>query len=134
MARSDQFELGSRYDFTTFSPAIFGNFNNVLVNAITDYRMAFKYIDVAARHVDVFGYLPPGTAPNDFTKYPYLIITTPNGNTTALGLPWIQEGSVMLRGRSRIRVTIEDVGPDDIEKVREALSSNNFTVSEVTLD
>lgn len=134
MATSDQFKLGSVYDFTTYAPGVLGTYRNVRVEGIVDHRTAFQYVDPAALHANVYGSLPANSAPNDFRQYYYLVVLQPNGTRLAVGLPWIQGTSIELKERNRIRAVIEDVGVDDMERVKRALQSNGFTVGEVTLD
>lgn len=134
MATSEQFKLGSVYDFVTYAPSVLGTFRNVRVEGIVDHRTAFQYGDVAALHANVFGSIPENTAPNDFRQYYYLVVLQPNGTRLAIGLPWIDANSIELKTRNRIRVVIEDVGVDDMPAVRRMLAANGFNSSEVTLE
>lgn len=134
MANSNQFNLGSVYDLTTFAPALLGTFRNVRVEGIVDHRTASQYIDPAAYHANVYGTLPENSAPNDYRRYYYLIVLLPNGTRTALGLPWIDGASIELKERNKITVSISDVGPDDIERIKLALSSNGYSAVTIEID
>lgn len=134
MATSEQFKLGSVYDFITYAPSVLGNFKNVRIEGIVDHRAAYQYADVAAMHANVYGSLPEQSAPNDFRKYYYVIVLQPNGTRLAIGLPWIDVGSVELKERNRVRVTIEDVGPDDLPSIKRMLSANGYHSTEVILE
>jgi hypothetical protein len=133
MATTNQFTMGAMYDFTTHAPAVLGAFRSVKVTGIVDYRGAQQYIDPAARHANVYGSLPANTAPDDHTRYYYLVVVQTNGSTTALGLPWIVSDSVQLKERGRISVSIEDTGPEDMANIKRALISNGFTVGKIEL-
>lgn len=134
MANSSQFNLGSVYDLTTFAPALLGTFRNVRVEGIVDHRAASQYIDPAAYHANVYGTLPANTAPNDYRRYYYLILLMPNGTRTALGLPWVDGSTVTLKERNKITIHVEDVGPDDIENLKLALSANGYRAVTIDID
>lgn len=134
MANSTQFDLGSVYDLTTYAPALLGTFRNVRVEGIVDHRTAGQYIDPAAYHANVYGTLPENSTPNDYRRYYYLILLLPNGTRTALGLPWVDGNTVTLKQRNKITIHIEDVGPDDIEELRLALSANGYTAVSIDID
>tara|TARA_B100000929_G_scaffold291132_1_gene288232 strand:- start:8860 stop:9261 length:402 start_codon:yes stop_codon:yes gene_type:complete len=125
MANMNEFQLQSVYDFTTHAPSVLGDFKKVKVVAFGDWNIAQTYIDVAAMHVNVYGTLPAGTI-NDYKSYSYIIIVLQNGERTALGLPWIDSASIQLFERNTIYATIEDVGPDDVDKIKRVLSSNGY--------
>lgn len=133
MATSNQFDLGAMYDFTTHAPTTLGSFHNVKAAGIVDYRGAQQYIDPAARHANVYGNLPANTAPDDHTRYFYLVVVQSNGGRTAVGLPWIVGDSVQLKQRGLIHVSVEDAGPEDMENIKRALVSNGFTVGKIEL-
>jgi hypothetical protein len=134
MATADQFEMGSVYDFITHAPAVLGSFKNVRVTGVVDYRTAQQYIDVAAYHANVYGSLPENTAADDFRRYYYLVVVQANGQRTAVGLPWIDGSSIQRKERMRATIAVEDVGPDDLERLNRALVSNGFTVGSIDLE
>lgn len=133
-SRAEDFKIESVYDFSTFASSILGTFKGVRVKGVVDHRLAYNFIDPAAMHANVYGSLPSDEVPDDFRKYQYLIVEMPNDETTAIGLPWINRSSIELRQRNRIHLTIEDVGTEDLSKVKRALESNGFTVSDIELD
>lgn len=131
MANSSQFQCGKSYDFTTYAPAFLGSFTNVQVIGVVSAPLAAAYLDIYAAHANVFGSLPQGSAANDASKYDYVIVRMSNGTDVALGLPWIDGSTVQLRERGRLTIDIDDVGPDDVETIRLALSANGFKISAV---
>lgn len=134
MATSDQFQMGSAYDFITYAPSVLGSFKNVRVTGIVDYRGAQQFIDPAAYHANVFSSLPANSAPDDHTRYYYLVVVQSNGTRTAVGLPWIDAASVVLKERGRATIGVEDVGPDDMARLKRALVSNGFIVGSIELE
>lgn len=129
MARYDQFVPQVQYTFTTYAPALFGTFEGVTANGIVDHRMANNYIDTAAYHANIYGALPPGEVVNDHTKYSYLVVTLPNGTQTALGLPWIVEDSVIVRGRDIWTFDVVDVTETDIAEIARLLRARGYTIA-----
>lgn len=134
MATKEQFDLGATYTFITHAPAVLGVFRNVKVEAILDWRTAQQYGDPAAMHANVYGTLPENTAPNDFRRYYYLLILTTNGTRTILGLPWIDGDSVEVNEHQRAVLTLENIGVDDLPRIRNMVSANGFTLSRLELE
>jgi hypothetical protein len=126
--------MGSAYDFITYAPSVLGSFSNVRVTGIVDYRGAQQFIDPASYHANIYSSLPENTAPDDHTRYYYLVVVQTNGSRTAVGLPWIDGASVLLKDRGRAVVSIEDIGADDMSRLKQALSSNGFTIGSITLE
>lgn len=133
MANMNDFQLHSVYDFTTYAPSVLGDFKKVKVIGMGEWSMAQSYIDVASMHANVYGTLPSGTI-NDFKSYPYVIVELSNGERTALGLPWIDSASIQLFERNTIYATIEDVGPEDVDKINRVLSSNGYKSVSLRID
>lgn len=133
MASSNQFEIGAVYDFITYAPSILGTYKNVRVEGIVNHTASRYYIDPAAMHANVYSTLPEGTI-NDYRQYNYLMVKTTSNNIYALGLPWIDGDSVVRKSFQKAYVTIEDVGPEDVEKIRLALVSNGYTPSKIILE
>jgi hypothetical protein len=134
MATSEQFQMGSAYDFITYAPSVLGSFKNVRVTGIVDYRGAQQYIDPASYHANVFSTLPANSAPDDHTRYYYLVVVQSNGTRTAVALPWIDGASVAIRERGRATVSLEDVGPDDLDRLRRSLAHNGFVIGSIELN
>ena len=132
MASADQFDIGSVYTFTTHAPTVLGTYSHVLIDGISDYQVARHFIDPAKLHVQIYNALP-SSVPDDHRKYNYLLLTRSNGERTALGLPWIDENSIEAIQRQRIEVLIEDVGVEDVERVRKLLLANGYTLNNIEL-
>lgn len=128
------FQLKNVYNFDVYPSPILGNdFHNVTVLAILDYETALQTVDIPALHVSVYPHLPAGT-PDDPSQYDYVRIRTQNGNTTILGIPWINLDTVELRQSMSMTVIIEDVGSIDLERVRLALVQNGYNKIKLTLN
>lgn len=127
------FKIREIYSFDVFPAALLGNgFKNVTVLAVMDQESANQLIDTQAVHVDVYPYLPAGT-PNNPNAYNYLKIKTANGETTVLGLPWINEASIVHVDSTEITVKIGNVAASDVAAIRAALQQNGFSSLEITV-
>lgn len=133
MTNMSSFQLESVYDFTTYAPSLLGEFKNVKIVGFGDYQMAQQFIDPVAMHANIYGSLPEGVV-NDYKSYSYVIVRFENDERMAIGLPWIQEGSISLKERNTIYATIEDVGPSDVDKINRILSSNGYSSVNLRID
>lgn len=134
MATASEFDIGHAYDFNTYAQALLGTFKNVTVVGIANHQTAQQYIDVAAKHAQVIGSVPEGEISGDFRKYYYLIVQYSNGQTTALGLPWIRSDSISLKGTLDAVIRLSDVKADDYTDIKRALSAAGFNVTSVEID
>lgn len=130
MANMSNFSLGKAYNFTVY-PTILGTFNHVTVEGIVDHKAAAFYIDPYALHVNVFSTIPAGLCPNDPTQYYYLVVKHPNGQQTAIGLPWIDSGTIEENTTTDCYLKLIDVSPDKLELIKEMCSGNGFTIGSV---
>lgn len=120
------FALRQVYNFDVYAPAIIkNNFKGVTILGIVDYDRARREIDVDAMHISIYPHLPAGT-PNDPRGYDYVIVKYPNGNTTVLGLAWINEDTIQVVESRTISVKIGGVTAADVNRVRAALVQNGF--------
>lgn len=133
MAEKSDFEIGSIYSFTTHAPSLLGNFSNVSVDGIGDHVVARGLIDPAALHTQVYSSLPDDVE-DDYRSYYYILVTRTNGNRTAVGLPWIESSSIERVDKRKIVATVENVGTDDVERIRKILRANNYDVADVEIE
>lgn len=124
--------LRKTYDFGVYGSTVLGNnYKHVTVLAYLDYESAIQFgQDIRALHQQLYAYLPTGT-PNDPTQYNYYKLKTLNGSTIVLGELWISPGTVTEVASGPAMVKIPDVTAADFVKIRNALSSNGFKVSEI---
>lgn len=111
--------------FSVYAPAILGtDFQRMRVLGILDYRSVFAYIDPAALHANVYPSLPPGVV-NDFSKYSYLKVEFPNGQTTCLGIPWINEDTIEIIEDVTFVITVTGENISKYNAIRDALIGIN---------
>lgn len=116
--------------FNTRAPAVLGDaFTRVTVKSLLDADDARRYIDPVALHVNVFPLVHAAdpSIPDDSSKYMYLKIQYETGETTAIGVPWIDPDSLTIVTPGTGIVTLKDFAPGDIPRLRNALLANNFT-------
>lgn len=127
------FELKKVYNFDVYPSTILGDdFRNVTILSIMDYESALQLADVAAIHVNVYPYLPTGL-PDDPSQYDYVRIRTASGQSTILGISWINLDTVELVESRRMTIKIDGVGSSDIERVRLALVQNGYNNIEISI-
>lgn len=113
--------LRGTYNFDVYPAAIIpSTFKNAKVLAIMDRDSANREIDTQALHVQVYPYLPVGT-PNDPDAYDYVKLLLTSGNTTVLGLAWINADTVELVESRTMMVKIANTKSSDVARVRAAL-------------
>lgn len=134
MATTDNFNIGDIVNFDVYPTAILGSgYKNVTVESIINYNTAKRLgFDADAVHANVYPTLPAGT-PNKASDYLYLVIKHVSGNTEILGLPWINEATLVQVQYTTVRVLVPNAGAADIEKISKALLSNGFTPSSIEL-
>ena len=120
------FQLRQVYSFNVYPTALLTtSFTNVTIKAIMDPISAAKEIDIYALHAQVYPSLPVG-APNDPTAYDYVKLQTTAGNTTILGMAWIDASTVALVQANTITATISNVSAADMNRVMNCLVQNGF--------
>jgi hypothetical protein len=120
------FKLRGIYSFDVYPSALLGTtFSNVTVVGILDSESAAKEIPIQELHVQVYPTLPVGT-PNNPSGYDYLKIKTTTGETTILGMAWINEQSVQEVLLSTITAVIGGVSAIDLPRIRNCLIQNGY--------
>jgi len=128
MINDNVFTIGGVYNFNVYPVALLGNvFHGVTIKAIMDCDTANATgVDTAAMHVSVYPQLPPGT-PNDPKGYDYVKVSMPGtGETTIIGLAWIDPTTVTLVESQTVIVTIPNVSASSIPRILNALAQNGF--------
>lgn len=124
--------IGSYVDFDIYGSAVIPtSYKNCQVLAIGTYKSSTGPISPAQTHAVVYPYLPQGT-PNDYKAYQYLIVQLDGGSISAVGIPWIIEGSLKVIGTIDINVTIYDKGITDVDTLKRILTQNGFTNFAIT--
>ena len=123
---SSPFIVNGKYSFEVFPSAILGNdFKNVTVLGVVHPSIAQSFMDIEATHVQVYSYLPQGT-PDNARGYDYVMLRTLSGEMTVLGLPWINEATIVNVESGTMVVELVDVTSQDIQRVSDALIANGF--------
>lgn len=121
------------FNFLAATQAILGTgYEGAKVMAILDAETANNYINTATLHANLYPMLPAGT-PNDPTAYPYLKLKLASGQTTVVGLPWIDDSSWVVQQRAKMTIVTDALTPDDQNKVKLALNSAGFSNFTITL-
>ena len=116
----------STVSFEVYPAQILGTgFTNAKVMGIIDADTARRWIDPVTTHAAVYPTLPEGSI-NQYDAYLYLKIQMANGQTTAVGLPWIRKESYVVNEARRLQFIVENVSADDEPIIRRALSANGF--------
>lgn len=127
------YQIGSAYSFSVFPDVLLGNnFNNLVVNSVMDAVTAQTQIDINGLWAQYYPYLPSGTV-NDPTKTNYVKFTTSTGNVIILAALWIDESTITVVTAQSIVVTIANVGPSDVARVKNALVANGYNNTLVVL-
>lgn len=132
-----ELEIGETYSFDVYPTAVLGNnFKNVTVMAIVDSETAKVAIpggfDPVAIHANVYGMLPDGT-PNNYSRYLYVKIKHPNGAFSMLGLPWINQNTIEVKGIRKGVFTIEGIKAADVEIIKAACAGAGYKVASYEL-
>lgn len=121
------FQLGKTYSFNVYGGHLMTEtFKNTTVLAILDYDSARAFLDLLQMHRQLWAFIPNGLAPNDPAQYNYLKLRMANGDTTVVGIPWINDSSVELVTSQTAVVTIDGVSAMDLTRIRNALVQNGF--------
>lgn len=126
MSVLETLQVGLVVDFTTFATAQFNTYKSVKVLAILDSDSAMMMgLDAPSMHAKIYPTLPAGSI-NDYRKYQYIRIQHPNGQTECIGVPWIVPASLIVKQSSTITVVFENVGPTDVDKIRQMSLLNGY--------
>ncbi len=118
--------INGKYNFEVFPSLLLGNnFKNVTILGIIHPSIAQNFLDLEAIHAQVYAYLPEGT-PDNARGYDYVMIKSLSGDTTVLGMPWINQETIVNVESGTMIVEILNVTSQDIQRVSDALAANGF--------
>jgi hypothetical protein len=127
------YQLGQILSFDVYPSEVLGNnFDGVTILGLLDPQSANQIIDIVGAHASVYPYLPSGT-PNSPSQYNYIKIRTASGQITALGMPWVNEGTITSTTNQTITALISNVTSSDVQGVQNALIANGYTQISVTI-
>lgn len=128
------FNIRSVYNFDVYPTPVLGNsFEKVTVMSIMDYTSAIREADIPAIHANVYPYIQSQGIADDPSSYDYLKILTADGQTTILGIPWINLSTVVEVESKTITVVIENATGADVTRIRDALTQNGFNSLNITV-
>lgn len=134
MATINDFDLGSTVSFDVWPEGILGTgFKRMKVMGFLDADSARNYIDPVSMHANVFPTLPEGSAPDDPYDYHYVKLKMVDGGITCVGLPWIKAASIEVHESNTLKLTIENISTEDIERVKTALAANGFRAVDIRI-
>lgn len=117
--------------FELYASSVLGTgYQGAKILAILDADSAFAYIDPPAMHANVYPSLPAGV-PDAYDGYSYLKLKLASGQVTAIGIPWIKDDTFTVSTTRKMQITIDNVSPDNQNKVLLALSAAGFSVDGV---
>lgn len=126
----------SIYSFEVYPVPILGSsfFGvTVLVGSMTEEVARAQGFNTAEMHAQVYPFIPAEVGcPDDPSAYDYALIKTQTGEKAILGIPWIKESSIQLITSQQLRMVVDSVSTEDIQKIRNAMASmgfNNVTYS-----
>lgn len=134
MTVHDYLQFGNTLTFEVYPSTIIGSrFEDVKVMGTFDIDTArYHGIDPVAMHNNVYPFLPE-TTENDPSRYQYVKLKHPNGSISVIGVPWINQDTIQISQRGTLKLTIEDVGVVERERVVQALSAIGLVPSKVEL-
>lgn len=117
------------YDFEVYAPSVLGTtFKRIEILGYFPYETAILLNgELGPMHAEVYstGNLPIGT-PNDPRMYNYYRIKKPDGTTTYLGEPWIDQSSIVEVESKTAIVTLPNVSTTDLIRLRDMFKQAGF--------
>ena len=93
-----------------------------------DADSAKALIDPYTLHRNIYPMLAQGTAPDDPTQYYYIKVKLPNGQFTAVGIPWINPTTIEQRDSSTAVVRIQNISSTDLTRLRNHIAAAGWTL------
>lgn len=129
-------KYGDIVTFTVFPAEIIGNdFQHVKVIGVVNAQVAESLgLNAYTLHQQVYPILPRGSAPNDADSYNFLLVEMQNGSKMAIGVPWIDLNTLQIHVSSTATLVLNDITPEKIQIVREALSANGISIASLSIN
>lgn len=126
---------GRVVNFAVRPAALLGsNFVNVKILDILSPVTAAVFADIQALHLNVMSTLPDGYRdPQAYNAYSYVRVQYANGEYGILGIPWIDESTVVIVENLTGVVTIPNIGSTDVARIRQALVGAGYSNVTITL-
>ena len=129
-------KYGDIVTFKVFPAEIIGNdFQHVKVIGVVNAQVAESLgLNAYTLHQQVYPILPRGSAPNDADSYNFLLVEMQNGSKMAIGVPWIDLNTLQIHVSSTATLVLNDITPEKIQIVREALSANGISIASLSIN
>lgn len=129
------FQINTKYKFTTHAPAILGaTFNSATLIGMMNFQSASREINVVAMQANIGPLLPQGS-PQDYKKYTFYEFQFENGSRIILAGAWIDMNTVTVVSNTALAIRINGAGDADISKIRTALvilGYSNITIEQLS--
>lgn len=119
--------IGKMVSFQTYASPILGSiYNKLQVTGIIGYDMAKRLGDVDGTHISIYPNLPAGT-PASPRLYSYVTLyDIINKKTIVMGLPWINQSTIVESNLESVTVTLFGLSQPDITRLGDVLRVNGF--------
>lgn len=126
-------KLNDLITFRTYSDNIFGvSFTNVRIVAVYDADTAMAFVDIYSRHQSIYPFIPSSNGiANDPKLYSYVKVLLPNGEHEILGLPWIDETTVVKVDNRTLQLKFSFETNEQQENLFKVLTANKIPFSRV---
>jgi hypothetical protein len=126
------FQINGKYSFEVYPVAVLGTaFKNVQILGTFGEKIAQSLgLDTRAMHAAVYPSLPSYT-PNDPSKYLYVQLLLPNGETTIIGMAWIKADTVVTVNLGKFLIEIDNESASESQAIINALAANGKKVTSI---
>lgn len=127
-------KVGDTVSFELFNGAkaiVPTKFENVIIRTPLDLESVSQVIDPISLHRNIYPTLPEGTV-EDNPDYMYLKVRLPNGQDTAVGIPWIDQTTIEVRNSTDLQIIVPNASTLDAQRIRQLLSAGGYTMSSIT--
>ncbi len=122
--------FGDVISFEVIPSNIIGtNYKHVKLIGIIDAQTAEKLgLNPFTTHVRVYPTLDKGKVKDDANSYSFAYIQLSNGVYQAVGVPWINQNTVVVHTSTSLYLTIENVSVTEQKHIQDAISALGFTI------
>lgn len=109
------------------------SFDNVKLVAVLDADTAKSLIDPITLHRNVYPALPVGTCPDDAFAYNYIKVQLADGNYTAVGLPFVDQTTLVKHESTTAELRVHNVQTTDLQRLKDHLAAGGFYLVEARM-
>lgn len=121
--------IGKSFNFEVYEPSILGGMRrNVKLLAILDFNTAMTIKgDLHATHKRIYNFIKANGVIDDPRSYLYCKFVDAQGAISVLGMPWINQNTMVETVSTGMYITIPNMGHESISKVSALLQSGGVT-------